>query len=71
MGLNDIEHYNIICKSTDLFIILEEKLYQEFPQFKEYETFFEVKGRRIKRFKTIAENNIRRNDLITIFIDDD
>ena len=70
MGVNDIGHYNLICKSTDLFVKLEERLYKDFPQFKEYETYFEVKTRRIKRFKTLNENNIKTNDVINMFIID-
>ena len=70
MGNNDIGHFNLICKNTDLFVRVEERLYNHFPQFKNYETYFEVNTRRIKRFKTIAENNIKNNDLINIFIVD-
>ena len=67
MGNQDITNYNIICKNKDLFIRLEEKLYQDFPQFKDYETYFEVRTKRIKRFKTIEENDIRNNDVISVF----
>ena len=67
MGNNDIGHYSLPCKKTDLFIRLEERLYENFPEFKEYETFFEVETRRIKRFKTLDENNIKSNDIINIF----
>ena len=70
MGVNDIGHYNLICKNTDLFVKLEERLYKDFPQFKEYETYFEVKTRRIKRFKTLKDNNIKTNDVINMFIID-
>ena len=70
MGVNDIGHYNVICKNTDLFVRVEERLYNDFPQFKDYETFFNVKGKRIKRFKTIADNEIKNNDVINIFIND-
>ena len=70
MGTNDIGHYSLICKNTELFVRLEERLYEDFPQFKNYETFFEVKTRRIKRFKTLDENNIKSKDLINIFIVD-
>ena len=70
MGVNDIGHYNLVCKNTDLFVRLEERLYEDFPQFKEYETYFEVKTRRIKRFKTLKENNIKTNDVINVFIID-
>jgi hypothetical protein len=70
MGVNDIGHYNLICKNTDLFVRVEERLYNDFPQFKDYETFFNVKGKRIKRFKTIDDNKIKNNDVINIFIND-
>jgi len=70
MGSQDIGHYNIICKTTDLFVRVEERLYEDFPQFKEFDNYFQVKTRRIKRFKTIEENNIQNNDLVNIFIID-
>ena len=70
MGNQDIINYCLPCKNTDLFVRLEEKLYQDFPQFKDYETYFEVKTRRIKRFKTIDENKINCNDIISVFIID-
>ena len=71
IGKQDISNYNLICKSTDLFVSLEEKLYQDFPQFKNYEKFFKVKTKRIKRFKTIEENHIKNNDIINIFLIED
>ena len=67
MGSNDIGPYNLVCKNIDLFVRLEERLYEDFPQFKEYETYFEVNGKRIKRFKTLEQNNIKTNDIINIF----
>jgi chromosome segregation ATPase len=68
MGRQDIMNYSLVCKNTDLFVRLEERLYNDFPQFKNYETFFDVKTRRIKRFKTLEENNIESNDVISLFV---
>ena len=65
--IQDMGHYNLVCKNTDLFVRLEERLYQDFPSFKNYETYFEVNTRRIKRFKTIDENNIKNNDIVNVF----
>ena len=67
MSNQDINNYGLVCKNTDLFVRLEERLYQDFPDFKNYETYFEVNTRRIKRFKTIEENNIKNNDIINVF----
>ena len=68
MGNQDIVHYSLVCKNTDLFVKLEERLYNEFPQFKNFETYFEVRTKRIKRFKTLDENKIKNKDLINVFI---
>ena len=67
MGNQDIGPYSLVCKNVDLFVRLEERLYEDFPQFKEYEIYFEVNGKRIKRFKTLEQNNIKTNDIINIF----
>ena len=71
IGNKDIEHYNLICKNSDLFISLEERLYKDFPKFKEYNTLFKVNDKTIKRFKTIDENNIHNNDVISIYLNED
>ena len=67
MGIQDISNYNLICKNTDLFVRLEERLYNDFPDFKNYETYFENKTKRIKRFKTLDENEIKNKDVINVF----
>ena len=68
MGNNDIGHYSLVCKTRDLFVNLEERLYNDFPQFKNYETYFEVNGKRIKRFQTLEQNKIKNKDIINVFI---
>ena len=70
MGFQDIVNYSIVCKNTDLFVRLEEKLNNDYPQLKDKETYFLVNGRRIKRFKTIEENQIKGNDIINLFLID-
>ena len=68
MGSQDIMNYSMPCKTTDLFVDLEKKLYSDFPKYKNYETYFTVNTRRIKRFKTIEENKIKSNDIISLFV---
>ena len=68
MGRQDINNYGLVCKNTDLFVRTEERLYEDFPQFKNYETYFEVNGKRIKRFQTLSENNIKDKNVINLFI---
>ena len=69
-GSNDIDHYILKCKKTDLFVRLEERLYEDFPQFKNYKINFLSNGNLIERFKSIEENKIKNNDKIICVVDD-
>ena len=69
-GFQDIGHYCLPCKNTDIFVRLEEKLNNDYPTLKDQETYFIVNGRKIKRFKTLDENNIKSNDIINVFLAD-
>ena len=68
MGFQDIINYSIPCKITDTFTKLEEKLLQDFPKLKDYEIFFEINAQRILRHKTLKENNIKENSVVSVFI---
>ena len=69
-GSQDIYNYTMACKTSDLFVRLEERLYHDFPKYRNYETFFMVNARRIFRFKTLEENKIKNNDIISLFINE-
>ena len=59
----------IACKNTDIFVRIEEKLYNVFPEYKEYSnTFFTVNGTMIKRFKSFEDNKIKDGDKIMLNI---
>ena len=60
-------HYAIICKNTDKFSTIENKLYDEYPQYSENENFFLVNGNRINRHKDLDYNNIKNSDIIMLF----
>ena len=51
--------YSIPCKNTTPFVRIEEKLYEEYPEYKETENYFIYNGTVINKFKTIEENNIK------------
>ena len=70
MGIQDIGHYSLACRKSDLFIGLEAKLINDFPLLRDKDFYFEVNVRRIKRYKTLEENNIRNNDIINLFLID-
>ena len=41
-------------------------LYDEYPEYKETENYFLVNGNRVKRFKTIKENQIKNGKPIIL-----
>ena len=66
-----INKFFLPCKDSELFVRIEEKLYDEYYEYKEKETYFLVGGNKINRFKTIKENNIKNCSIIMLNIYDD
>ena len=64
-------HRPIPCKNTDTFARIEEKIYNEYPKYKDYNTYLTVNGNTIKRFKTFDENKIKDGDTIIVNIYDE
>ena len=61
--------YAIICNNTDKFKNIEEILYEKFPEFEEddnYLTYFTIKGKKVKKKETMAQNNINYSDIVII-----
>ena len=59
-------NYAIPCIDTDTFAEVEEKLYREFPEYRETDNCFLVNGRAILRFKTVKDNKIAGYPVILI-----
>ena len=59
-------HYSIICRSSDEFSKIEKKIYDIYPDYKESENEFFVRGRIINKFKTLEDNKIYNSDLILL-----
>ena len=66
-GNQDIINYSMACRTTDLFSSLEERLYQDFPKYRNVEKIFMVNTHKIIRNNTLEENNIKNNDIISLF----
>ena len=57
------------AKKVILLLILKKKIYKDYPQYKDEEPTFKLNGKKIKRFKTIKENEIKDNDIINIILE--
>ena len=58
------------CKKNDIFVKIEEMLYDEYPDYKDLNTYFTVNGRIVKRFRNLEENGIKNKDKILLNIYD-
>ena len=59
-------HFAVPCADSDTFAEVEEKLYKQFPEYREKNNNFLAQGKIVLRFKTIAENNIGSGFPVTL-----
>ena len=71
VSLSQDIHKPIACKNTDIVSRLEEKLYNEYNEYKEKNTYLTVNGKMVKRFKTVEENGIKDGNTLIVNIFDD
>ena len=61
-------HYAASCLKTNTFAEIEEKLYKQYPQYRETNNNFLANGTQVLRFKTIAENKIGNGLPVTLIV---
>ena len=59
-------YYSIICKNTEKFSKLEQKLYKKYPEYSKSDNYFLVNGNRINKYKTLNENKIKNSEIIIL-----
>jgi len=64
-------NFNTFAKKTDLFTKLEAILYEYYPKLKETENYFLVNGKKVSKHKTIEDNEINDNDILTLGVTDE
>ena len=61
-------HYAVTCTKTTIFAEIEEKLYQQYPRYRETNNDFLANGNLVLRFKTIDENKIGNGLPVTLVV---
>ena len=61
-------HYSVTCLKTNTFAEIEEKLYKQYPQYRETNNTFLANGMQVLRFKTIDENKIGNGLPVTLIV---
>ena len=59
-------NFSISCNKNDNFVKIEELLYNSYPKYKDSENYFVCNGRKINKYRTLKENGIRNNDVISL-----
>ena len=59
-------HYAFICKDTDKFSVVENLLYDIYPEYHYSKNFFTANGDKIDSSKTLKQNNIKFSDIILL-----
>ena len=57
----------MVCKKTDNFKLLEEKLYLDYPELKNKNLVFMANGSVINRYETLENNGIKPGNAIVIY----
>ena len=63
--------FETFAKKNDNFTKLEAFLYDKYPKYKDTENYFLVNGKKLNRHRTIEENKIKDNDILTLGIFDE
>ena len=66
VSVNQDINFEIIAKNTEIFSKIEHILYEKYPKYIELENYFLVHGNKINRHKSLKENKINNNDVITL-----
>ena len=61
-------HFAASCLKTNTFAEIEEKLYKQYPQYRETNNNFLANGTQVLRFKTIVENKIGNGLPVTLIV---
>ena len=59
-------HRAIICKNTETFCNIEQKLFKDYPELQEETYLFLVNGEKNIRYKTLEELKLKNSQVITM-----
>ena len=68
VSMDQTVHFSVPCLKTNTFAEIEEKLYKQYPQYRETNNSFLANGTQVLRFKTIAENKIGNGLPVTLVV---
>ena len=68
ISVDQVINFYTIAKINDKFTEIENILYNNYPKYKETENYFLANGKTVDKSKSLEENNIKMNDVLTFNI---
>ena len=68
ISVDQVINFYTIAKINDKFTEIENIIYNNYPEYKETENFFLVNGNMVDKSKSLQENKIKMNDVLTLSI---
>ena len=62
---------SISCSENEVFALIEDRLYDKYPEYRKTNNYFIFQGKQILRFKTIAQNKIKIGLPVTLITSQD
>ena len=66
MSMDQKVHFSVTCLKDETFAEIEERLYKQYPEYRETNNSFITNGKEILRFKTLKDNKIGNGLPITL-----
>ena len=66
ISVDQVINFSVTAKNNDKFSKLEDILYDKYPEYKDKKNYFLFKGKIINKKKTLEENKIKNNDVLTL-----
>ena len=70
MSVSHDKIFPITWTKNDTIVKFEELFCNQYPEYKNHNTFLTVNGNPVKRFKTIKENGIKQGNAIIVNVYD-
>ena len=71
ISIDEAINFTVTAKNNDKFSKLEDILYDNYPIYKDTENCFLINERKINKHRTLEENKIKNNDVLTLKIIED
>ena len=66
-SVDQVIHYSIICKNTDIFSKLVNLLYDKYPRYRKDGGYFLCNSKKINEYLNLEENGIKNGDVIIFY----